>query len=406
MKRSAILAYVFLIISATSLSAQSKTQTVPPQSAVSIPLSKNEKPPVFINGRTVVTQVVLQGLDTDDETYGFRSEDGIYKSHFLRDIRGEKTWVVEGQKFDIDKVSGSLKALKTWLAEQGYLNAEVIAYGAKLDKTTMKLTFFVDRGIPLDPPELKFVGNERVQNQEFVDDFKSCSGDLWKRYIFRTFQYLSQHCTRQFLFSKGFFEAKVFDIRPKLVGNNYRVTFGIYEGPRYIWGAIKIRGAKEFSEKELMEMFGQNTGDVADGRYLKDFVYERLRREYAERGYIQYNAEFDPDLVQPKEFGFDGTANVTISIDDGMRFSVDRIEFIGVEKDVAEDLRNNFLLKKGDVFVQSKFESSIAELNKSEKFCKIYKDSSEVEILADEVNGKLDLNIKLKKCSSRPQLDL
>lgn len=112
-------------------------------------------------------------------------------------------------------------------------------------------------------------------------------------------------------------------------------------------------------------------------------------------GYVQYNGEFEPEFIEPKTEGADGIVNVLIVLDEGKQFSINRIQFIGVDHDEDQNLRNDFPLKTDEVFVQSKFESGIDAINKTDKFFPINKDA-DVEILTDEKNGSLDVVIKLR----------
>ena len=373
-------------------------QSPPAPSQHKLSLIKNDKSPLFLEGQTTIADIEFEGLDTDDEVYGFSMDDRLYRSDFISSINGNKSAAVVGEKFSIEKASTVLKLLKRWLFGKGYLKADVVAYGTKLPKNRMKLTFAVERGLPLDVPELNFVGNENVTDQEFIDDFKQCSRESWKRYDLRRYQYFSEKCSRKLLFSKGFFKAKIYDLRAKIFNDHYSVTFGIYEGPRYRWGEIKIGGNSVLSREDILEMLDVTPGDIANGELLQDLIYEKLKRTYADLGYVQYNAEFDPQLIEPKAEGADGVVNISILIDEGKKFSVGRIAFVGVDAEIGKILKNDFPIKEGDIFNQTKIESGVGEINKSDKFCELNMDA-DVEIRTDEDAGLADLLITLRPCT-------
>lgn len=159
---------------------------------------------------------------------------------------------------------------------------------------------------------------------------------------------------------------------------------------------MKIEGTKSFSYKEILEMFGHKAGDIADGRDLQDFVYERLKREYGEKGHVLYNAEFEPEFVEPLAEGVDGSVNLHITIEEGKKFTIRRIIFTGINGNEERSLKEGFTLKEGGLFVPSKLESWVDQINKTERFYFVDKDQH-VEIRTDEEEGDLDLVINLKK---------
>ena len=393
------IAFVFFLIVASSVSGLSQSKAVPASTPQRI--STNRRSPVFVDGRTIVTAIEFTGLDPNLEEYGVYLENGLYKSDFLGTFPERKLSINEGDKFNSQLVGQVLKRLKEWLSHKGYLKAEVVAYGTKLSQDQMRLSFAIDRGLQLDPPELNFVGAETLSDQEFVDDFKKCAGESWERYDPRVYEYFSHRCSERLLWSKGFLKGKINDINRKISGNHYLITFSVHEGDRYRWGDFKITGAKVFTNDELMKMFGQNTGDLADARSLQDFAFERLTSAYAERGYLHCFADPDAEIIDPKAEGTDGVVNVSLTIDEGPQFKVNRVEFVGkgVEEVYAESLVRDFPLKKGDIFVQSKFDEGIAAVNKSGEYVPLFKNSSNIEIRPDEESGQVYLTIRLTKIS-------
>ena len=384
---------VFIIV----IPAIAIPQSPPAPSQNKLSLFKSDKSALFLEGQTTIADIEFEGLDTDDEVYGFSMDDRLYRSDFISSINRNKSAAVAGEKFSIEKASTLLKLLKQWLSREGYLKADVVVYGTKLPKNRMKLTFAVNRGIPLDVPELNFAGNENVTDQEFIDNFKQCSQENWKRYDFRKYEYFSQKCSRQLLFSRGFFRAKIYNMRAKISDDRYIVTFGVYEGLRYRWGEVEIDGNTVLSRKDILKILEFSQGEIANGALLQDLIYEKLKKSYADLGYIQYNAEFDTEMIEPKIEGIDGVVNISILIDEGKKFSIGKITFSGVDAEIGTELKNDFPIKEGDVWNPTKIETGITKINKSEKFCVLDKDA-DVEIRTEEHTGVADLHIKLRPC--------
>lgn len=245
-------------------------------------------------------------------------------------------------------------------------------------------------------PQIIFEGNVKVSSQDLVDNFKECAKGYWETYDQRAYQYFIQKCTRQFLWSRGFFRAAVREEVTRLEGNQYIVRFIVTEGARYRWGKFEVEGHTVFSTETILSKLGLKIGAIANGLALRNFLYEKLRDEYVERGYVNYAAEFEPTFSEPKAEGLDGKVHVRFTIDEGRKFTVRKVVFIGVDEPTAKILKRDFLLRQGDVFIKSKFELAITRINETELFPTIDKDN-DVEIRLDEEAGDIDIVVKLKK---------
>lgn len=254
-------------------------------------------------------------------------------------------------------------------------------------------------GPPVTTIEIRFSGNERVPNSELVENFKSCSGGQWKEFTQRSYEYFAQKCSRPLMYSKGFWRANVADVTHRLHHATLAVQVKVIEGPRYRLGKVKIEGNEILSEKEILEVLGQRAGDIADGRAIQDFVYERLKQRYDALGYVQYNAEFEPSFTDPRDWKLDGVVDVLLTIDEGRRFKVRRIRFAGVDDKESELLVGEFLFKSGEIFSGRKLQDAVDKFNELGRFEIIDKDQ-DVEIRTDEEGGDVDLVITLRKPNS------
>jgi outer membrane protein assembly factor BamA len=246
------------------------------------------------------------------------------------------------------------------------------------------------------PVEISFYGNQNFSNDELLENFKSSAGDSWKQYDERAFEYFAQKYTRGLMFSKGFWRAKIIEITSAPRAGKQIVRILVDEGPRFRMGTIKVKGNEAITTKTILEMLGQRQGSAADGKAVQDLLYETLKDKYCDLGFVQYNAEFEPDFVEPGNGNSDGVVNVLITIDEGRQFKLRRLEFVGIESDEAEQLAQSFPLKSGDVYIQSKLEKWANAINETKRFAFLDKDRH-VQIRTDEEAADLDLEISLKK---------
>lgn len=357
---------------------------------------KDDKSIIFREGETVIVEVKFTGFDSDYEEYNGAFGKPLYESEVLKLFRENRATISADEKFSSKKIEKVIKLLKEWLAAAGYLKAEVVAFGEKLPKNQMKLIFSVERGAMIHVSEIRFVGNRNITSQEFTADFKQCSGDSWERFERRIYDYFSRKCSQSLMFGRGYFQSRIKRITPQLFDDNYVVTIEVNEGMRYRIGEMKIEGATVFTDKEILEMLGQKEGDVADGKLLQDFFYEKLKRVYADKGYILYNAEFDPEFIKPQVEGLDGVVNIKGTIDEGKAFKVAKIEFIGIEKEKAQQLKEILSLKEGEIYNQSKFEDGMKKINETKEYYFI-DNNRDTDWRIDEDSGDFSITIKVSK---------
>jgi outer membrane protein assembly factor BamA len=145
-------------------------------------------------------------------------------------------------------------------------------------------------------------------------------------------------------------------------------------------------------------MYGQKSGDIIDRRLLIDFLNEKLKRVYAEKGYLQYSPDFEPTFIEPEIEGQDGIVNFIITIDEGHSFKLSKLQFVGVDDAKAKELRGLINLKDGETFNQIEFEKGIERINQMSEFEFIDVDKT-CEFRTNEETGEVAVSIELKKLS-------
>ena len=282
----------------------------------------------------------------------------------------------------------------------------------------MRLIIEIKRGLPARVSEIRFEDNVHISDEEYLENFKQCSGDGWKIFYSRKYEFYAEKCSRELMFSKGYFQGSIDRILPEIENGNYVVTFTLKEGTRYLIGDIKIKGSTVFKESELLEMLNFKTGDVANGTKIRDFFYEKLKRIYEDKGYVSFDSEFDPEFIEPQAEQLDGTVNINAWIGEGEQFKIRKIQFIGtpeikITPEEEFELTKSSSLKETEIFSRTKLEEAVEKLNESKRF--YYVDSvRDVEIRipilsqnSDEASGLKLGNVPLrKKYQHSPELDI
>ena len=159
--------------------------------------------------------------------------------------------------------------------------------------------------------------------------------------------------------SRGKYNVKIESTISPLLRNRVAIGIVIEEGDDARIEEIKIYGANEFEEKDLLNLFSQRTKNwlswyTKSNQYSREKLdgdLEKLRSFYLDRGYVKFEiiskqVSLSPDRT--KVF-------VSILINEGKVFKVGTVKIIGDLLGQSEYFNENLLLKTGDVFSNINF---------------------------------------------------
>ena len=163
--------------------------------------------------------------------------------------------------------------------------------------------------------------------------------------------------------SRGKYNVKIESTISPLLRNRVAIGIVIEEGDDARIEEIKIYGANEFEEKDLLNLFSQRTKNWLSW-YTKSNQYSRekldgdletLRSFYLDRGYVKFEiiskqVSLSPDRT--KVF-------ISILINEGKVFKVGKVNIIGDLLGQSDYIKENLLLKTGDVFSNINLQNSL-----------------------------------------------
>jgi len=354
----------------------------------------------------------------------FTGAKALPESDILKAFREQRVGVSKEAVYDPVKARGATRVMREMLASKGYPNAKINVKEEEVSATSIALTFEVEQGNRSRIVEIDFEGNEHFKDGELrnalelvketgiVTRFKS--QDILD---LRKLQYDLQKNVRAYMFSKGYFQARIGE--PEVVGlgvkrtdfiplvtlplplvsskdDTLRIVVPVTEGRIFRVGDLKVEGNSIFSEQQILAYVGLRKGEVADGKRLQDAVYEDLKNVYGSQGFVNYTAEFEPEFKDNPTNPNEGIVDVKIVIDEGKQFTLRRLEFTGNTFTRDRVLRREFLLNEGDIYNSRYLEISVARLNQTQYFDPIDKDQ-DVEIRTDDEQGDVDLLVKIKE---------
>ncbi|MCA1642393.1 MAG: hypothetical protein LC785_10690 [Acidobacteria bacterium] len=257
------------------------------------------------------------------------------------------------------------------------------------------------------PPQrelvIDFEGNKAFSRQQLIDTAEVCLAKYPQpqRHTPEALDYCLSR-VKLFLTSHGYLRAIIGKPKIEESGAGKRIIAPVDEGVRYLLGEIKIEGSKLISPEQFIEMLNHKSSDVASSDVILEWLDQKVKRVYADRGYIQFSYEIEPHFHPAISGGGDSIVDFDIRVDEGRLFTIRKIAFEGNKHITTQALRRALLIKEGEPFNKSLYEDSIRNLNQLGLFGEI-DGEKDVRMEVADSNAQLDLIIQLKE-KAHPQL--
>ena len=343
----------------------------------------------------------------------------------------------------IRRVEGVLREL---MAEKGFSDAEVshkitpVTGGPKL----INVTFVVGEGPKLKIRDVEFVGNEAIGDGTLQRKIKEnkpknpfygwiSGGGTYKEAMFEE----DAAKVVEYYQNRGYPQARVGN--PEVVtledskdGKTrwIQLRIPVTEGERYRMGELRFEGNKLVRSEGLRTLFDLEPGDWYSRKKLQD-GNKKAQEIYGGAGYMEFTpfpmmtfsddpnrpettlaaqvpaalAEVGaaaPAAGQPKDAA--PTVDVTMRIDEGPQYFVNRITFTGNTTTRDNVIRREMRLVEGGIFNTEALKYSVRRLNQLGYFKELKGDDSDMKV--DKTPGKennVDVTLKFEE-QNRNQL--
>jgi len=209
--------------------------------------------------------------------------------------------------------------------------------------------------------QIDFVGMKEFEKDQIKKALKEtgiAEGRIFDRALLEKAE---QEMKRQYL-SRGKYGVNITTTMTPLERNRVGINFNIDEGQAAKIKQINIVGAKDFKEKELLDIFelttpGWLTWYNKNDQYSRQKLsadLERLKSFYMNRGYLEFNVESTQvSISADKQDVF-----ITVNINEGERYQVSSVKLAGDLTLSEEELKQLVKVKPGDVFSREKINES------------------------------------------------
>lgn len=214
-------------------------------------------------------------------------------------------------------------------------------------------TFIIDLVERPTISDISIEGNSDIESDQILDAMSKsgfAKGEIFDPSVIKN---IKIGIEEQY-FSHGKYSVKIEDKILKQSRNRVYVKFIINEGEPARIQKINIVGNSLFDDEELLGQFELSVGGwfsmfSSDDQYSREKLsgdLETLRSYYMDRGYLTYNNSSTQVSISPDLKG----VYVTINIEEGEKFTVDKIIFSGDLILTREQLKSLVPLSKGDSY--------------------------------------------------------
>ena len=159
----------------------------------------------------------------------FKGSSIIQESDILKEFREKRVGISKESVYDPVKARNAIRLLREMRASKGYPNAKITVQEDEVSATSIALTFNIDQGNRSRIVEIEFTGNEHFKTKDLRNAMLlTKETGLISRVKgmdildLRKLEYDLQKNVRFYMFSKGYFQARIGE--PQVEGLGYKRT--------------------------------------------------------------------------------------------------------------------------------------------------------------------------------------
>jgi outer membrane protein insertion porin family len=264
------------------------------------------------------------------------------------------------------------------------------------------------KGPTLQVEEVVFEGNNVFTTEELKRQLHLVGEDVWLRRLGRRNVYTRERFQEdvarllKYMTGRGHLRALVGEPKIRFVNTEdaartsgdvpIRLIIPITEGYLHRLGNLTVRDGDVLTPEQARAHFKIETGDVIDAGLMDDAL-NRLRMYYGRLGYLQFAPTIDFRFA-PSVKG-ESVTDITITLNEGKRFILGRLEFTGNRRTLDLPLRRMIPLDEGDFFDYAMLEEGIKRLNRTNLFEPIT--PADMVITYDQARSSANVEVRLKE---------
>ena len=339
----------------------------------------------------------------------FEGTDSFKESDILEKFKDMKVGLSVDSPFDPSKLPKARKAIRVLLGQGGQPLGRVEVKTNRIASSSIRIVFHIDAGPKVRIGDISFEGNTVFSDSELRNSLKMNKekGLLTAfrntdKYMEEKLEYdlhvnmLESYRSRGYIFAKiGTPDVSIVEAPRGLLlmfrktKQQYYLSIPIEEGEQFRYGSFKIEGIENLDQELVEEVYNVVPGNIVDYVALKA-NNDELKKSYSILGYL--DATVIPQVDADPE---NKTVNITVQVEEGKQYIVDRIIFAGNTKSRDKVLRREFFVEEQAQFDGSLLDYSILRLNQLGFFDAI--EEKDYEVIKRPDLGEVDIQVNVKE---------
>jgi outer membrane protein insertion porin family len=319
----------------------------------------------------------------------------------------------------IRRTEGVIRGL---MAEKGHQFADVRSRTEELPggPKLVRVVFEADEGPKVKVRDIEFVGNNDIGDGTLKRRMKETKEHWFLSWITGrgTYQEVKfeedAEKVEEFYREKGYIQARVGTPEIRTLEDStdketrwVQLRIPVTEGNRYRIGEVKFDGNKVVDTKFLQPLFKLKPGEYYSEKDVRK-GFEKAREIYGGAGYFEFTGYPDMEFLEPSQGPVEGpaqpTVNVTMRLQEGEQYFVNRITFTGNTTTRDNVIRREMRLVEGGVFSTEALKYSIRRLNQLGYFQNLEQSPNAVDVQKTPASkNEVDVTLKLEE-QNRNQL--
>ena len=292
-------------------------------------------------------------------------------------------------------------------AEKGYQYAEVAPQIKEVEGPKLvHITFNIVEGPKVAIRDVEFIGNRDVPDDALAKVLKENKAEglltlMNGKGTFKEDKFAEDaQAIVDYYRDRGYINVQVGQPVLKVLDDSgdgrtrwVQMRIPVTEGKRHAVGDLTFEGNTIVNAEALRRLFKTRTGDRYSQKDIRKGL-ETAREVYGSGGYFEFTAY--PDLKPRSEQSGEPIVDVTIRVDEGKQYFINRITFAGNTHTRDPVVRRELALVEAGVFNTQALKSSVQRLNQLGYFKALDAEGVKVE-KAEGADNKVDIELKVEE---------
>ncbi len=243
------------------------------------------------------------------------------------------------------------KKITEILKQKGYFFSKVDVIVENLSDNKVNLIYNVEIGDKAKIKKISFIGDKIFKDRKLRSIIVSEEYKFWKfisgkKYLNQNLISLDERLLKNFYLNKGFYNVKINSSFARLINDTeFELIYNIIPNKRYSFNQISLKLPLDFDQENFNEL--NNFFRKLKGNQYSLFTIEKILDEIdkiiLDKEYKTLESKVDENVYEDK-------IDLTFTISEGEKYSIDRINIYGNNITQENVIRNQLLIDEGDEF--------------------------------------------------------